>query len=124
MGVNAHGLDLLRDDNGRSHLLCGEGVVAEDPTLLVCTLATTRGLDLPELSHVFVLGVAGGQKVKGRSVDAYVHISGRVGRFGRGGKVISVVEKGGEGESVSDEDRMERILKTIQVSPVRFGHFD
>jgi superfamily II DNA/RNA helicase len=124
MGVNAHSLDLLEGSKGRSHLLLGAG--EENPTLLVSTLATTRGLDLPELTHVFILGIPGGPKVTGRTVDAYIHIAGRVGRFGRGGKVISVVEKGEDIEAgpVTESSKMSRILKEVEVFPVQFEHFD
>ncbi|TFK36819.1 P-loop containing nucleoside triphosphate hydrolase protein [Crucibulum laeve] len=140
MGVNAHGLDLLANDKGRSHLLSGGGTVQENPTLLVSTLATTRGLDLPELTHVFILGIPEGPKVSGRSVDAYLHLAGRVGRFGRGGKVITVVEEKEDAEEheeetdeedrrrrravVTDASKMMRILKEIQTTPVQFEHFD
>jgi Helicase conserved C-terminal domain len=119
MGVNAHSLDLLVGSKGRSHLLYGPGTGEDNPTLLVSTLATTRGLDLPELTHVFILGIPDGPKVTGRTVDAYIHVAGRVGRFGRGGKVITVVEK--------DEDvatKMSKILKGIEVTAVQFEHFD
>ncbi|KAF8167792.1 P-loop containing nucleoside triphosphate hydrolase protein [Crassisporium funariophilum] len=125
LGVNAHGLDLLVEGRGRRHLLDNKaGVVREDPTLLVATLATTRGLDLPELTHVFILGIPEGPKVNGRTVDGYVHIAGRVGRFGRKGKVITVVEAG-EASSVlvTEADKMVRILKTIGVRPVVFENY-
>ncbi|KAF5384794.1 hypothetical protein D9615_001424 [Tricholomella constricta] len=123
MGVNAHRLDLLTDEKGRSHLLRGGDSGQENPTLLVSTLATTRGLDLPELTHVFILGIPDGPKVNGRTVDAYVHLAGRVGRFGRGGKVITVVEKEAEEEEKEEErgsgvrqgSKMMRILTTLNV---------
>lgn len=138
MGVNAHSLDLLKEEKGKRHLLHSASVAQENPTLLVSTLATTRGIDLPELSHVFILGVPEGPKVTARAVDAYLHIAGRVGRFGRGGRVITVVEKmsgaveeaedGEDGakdkSGVSEASKMLRILKTIEVTPVRFEHFD
>ena len=138
MGVNAHSLDLLKDEKGKKHLLHSASVVQENPTLLVSTLATTRGIDLPELSHVFILGVPDGPKVTARAVDAYFHVAGRVGRFGRGGRVITVVEKmsgtveeaedGEDGakdkSGVSEASKMLRILKTIEVTAVRFEHFD
>jgi len=108
MGVNAHGLDLQDEKRGKAYLLNKGDAVRANPTLLVATLATTRGLDLPDLTHVFVLGVP-----EGRAVDAYLHLAGRVGRFGRGGKAISVVEK-------RDAGRMLRILKTIDEKPVLF----
>ncbi|GLB36042.1 putative helicase superfamily c-terminal domain [Lyophyllum shimeji] len=133
MGINAHALDLLTGEKGRSHLMRGDGSGEENPTLLVSTLATTRGLDLPELTHVFILGIPDGPKVTGKTVDAYVHLAGRVGRFGRGGKVITVVEKEAdveEGEAgerrgvVSQGSKMQRILKTLNLQPVSFVHFD
>ncbi|KAM6498394.1 P-loop containing nucleoside triphosphate hydrolase protein [Amanita muscaria] len=119
MGVNAHGLDMVKDEKGKKHLLQLErnaSEAEENPTLLVSTLATTRGIDLPELSHVFILGIPEGPKVCGRGVDGYLQMAGRVGRFGRGGKVITVIE-------ASEEAKMERILNTISVVPVRFSYF-
>lgn len=144
MGVNAHGLDLLADDKGQAHLVRGGGTAQDNPTLLVSTLATTRGLDLPELTHVFILGIPDGPKVNGRTVDAYLHLAGRVGRFGRGGKVITVIEKEKDAETsdegdveaagdgtdhrwrrpVTEGSKMGRILATIDVHPVQFEHFD
>jgi superfamily II DNA/RNA helicase len=89
LGVNAHSLDLLAADKGRTHLLQGTTEASvENPVMLVSTLATTRGLDLPELTHVFMLGVP-----QGRRADAYLHVAGRVGRFGREGKVITIMEE-------------------------------
>jgi len=105
MGVNAHGLDL---EQQRRRLA--------NPTLLVATVATTRGLDLPSLTHVFVLGLLEGQATTGRGVDSYLHVSGRVGRFGRAGKVISVVE-------AKEAPKVGRILSTIGEKPVQFKQF-
>lgn len=105
MGVNAHGVDL------RKHR--ADWMATADPTLLVATPATTRGLDLPSLTHVFVLGIPEGPGVSGRTVDTYVHIAGRVGRFGGPGKVISVVEK-------AEAAKMGRILGAIGEKPVQF----
>jgi superfamily II DNA/RNA helicase len=85
---------------------------------------------LPELTHVFILGIPLGPKVNGRVIDAYLHIAGRVGRFGRGGKVITVVEKGepvDEGEEksgITEAAKMLRILQEISVTAVQFEHFD
>ncbi|KAG6911520.1 hypothetical protein DXG01_011822 [Tephrocybe rancida] len=137
MGINAHGLDLLTGEKGRAHLLRGDGSGQDNPTLLISTLATTRGLDLPELTHVFILGIPDGPKVNGRTVDAYVHLAGRVGRFKRGGKVITVVEKAAdvdEGVEAEEKDgerrskvtegsKMLRILATINETPVSFEVF-
>ncbi|KAJ6621624.1 P-loop containing nucleoside triphosphate hydrolase protein [Mycena sp. CBHHK59/15] len=102
VGVNAHGLDLWKDRPVR------RGAVRENPTLLVCTWANMRGLDVVGLTHVFVLGLpddaSGG-------ATAYVHIAGRVGRLEstdrrRGGKVVTVVEEG-------QEEAVRRMLKWI-----------
>lgn len=128
MGLNAHRLDLLRDERGKEFLLRKASKFQENPTLLVSTLATTRGVDLPELSHVFILGIPEGPKVTARAVDAYLHVAGRVGRFGRGGRVVTLVEKSsgqvGAAEGGGEAGKMIRILKTIEVTPVRFGGFD
>jgi hypothetical protein len=105
LGVNAHGLDLLKDR------LPGRGTVRENPTLVISTWANTRGLDVPDLTHVFLLGLpddaTGG-------VNAYVHIAGRVGRLEkkqkRSGKVIVLVESG-------EEEAARHILKSISRVP-------
>lgn len=128
LGVNAHSLDLLTADKGRAHLLQGATAASEEnPVLLVSTLATTRGLDLPELTHVFMLGLPAG-----RRADAYLHIAGRVGRFGRGGKVVTIVEAREEEQRedgtlawVKDEPkRMSMLLNEIGVTPTQLEHFD
>ena len=107
LGVNAFGLDLLAIDRGRKHLIGGSRRgIEENPTLFVSTTASTRGLDLPYLTHVFVWGV--------QDMNTYVHVAGRVGRFGRGGKVISVLQEKGE------QGRFLRLLKSIGIAPTKF----
>ncbi|KAJ7492728.1 P-loop containing nucleoside triphosphate hydrolase protein [Mycena latifolia] len=99
VGVDAHGLDLLKErPSGRS-------AVRANPTLLVSTWANTRGLDVRELSHVFVLGIPNG------GATAYVHIAGRVGRMEslgtrRKGKVVMVVEP-------SEEEGARELLQSV-----------
>jgi hypothetical protein len=125
LGCNAHGLDLLSDERGRSHLLRGPSdVPVENPTLLVATEASTRGLDLPELSHVFMLDIP-----KGRKADEYLHVAGRVGRFGRPGKVVSVLRtprlgQDGKPHPSSASVRMERMLRRLGIVPAKLEHFD
>ena len=102
LGVDAREVDLRRNE-----VLEGGG---ENPSLLVGTLATSRGLDLPELTHVFLVGMLEGRAVDGRAVDSYLHVAGRVGRFGRSGKVVSVVD--GDGE-----ERMRRVLARAGIEP-------
>lgn len=94
----------------------------EDPVLLVTTVAMARGLDMPDATHVFSLGIPEGPRVTGRSIDAYLHVAGRVGRFGRHGTVVTVVE---EEESVPETagSRMKRILREVGVAAVRFRQF-
>ncbi|KDQ63512.1 hypothetical protein JAAARDRAFT_169417 [Jaapia argillacea MUCL 33604] len=127
LGVNAHGLDLLAGDKGRAHLLNDKpDTLLDNPVLLVSTLATTRGIDLPELTHVFVLGIP-----EGRRVDAYLHMAGRSGRFGRDGKVISVLM---EREEFAREDgkigvrdepkRLSSMFKEMDITPTRLEHFE
>jgi hypothetical protein len=102
LGVNAHGLN-LKDEENR----------LDKATMLVGTIATTRGMDLEGLTHVFIVGIPEGPKVTGKSVDAYIHLAGRI-REG-GGRVISVVCTDLEG------DKMVRILRPTR--PVLFPYF-
>ncbi|KAL1951540.1 hypothetical protein VTO73DRAFT_689 [Trametes versicolor] len=127
LGVNARALDVVKDETGRVHLMRQNfDVAAENPTLLVSTLASTRGLDLPELTHVFILGL-----LDNGAVDSYLHVAGRVGRFGRSGRVISVIADRHEvlrdnGRKASrDEPRMmEGLLRKVGITPTRFEHFE
>ncbi|KAG8219723.1 P-loop containing nucleoside triphosphate hydrolase protein [Butyriboletus roseoflavus] len=126
LGVNAHPFDLAANEASRSHVLSRMDEVSdENPVLIVATLATVRGIDLPDLTHVFLLGVP-----EGRTGDAYLHVAGRVGRFGRQGKVITILEEGREertGNKVVVRDgpkRMAIVLSRIGVQPTRLAHFD
>lgn len=132
-GVDARPLDMLSSAAGRNHILNCKGAETttdgEGPILLVSTLANTRGLDLPDLSHVFVMGVPEGR------VDSYTHIAGRTGRFGKTGKIITIVEKieeeidDGEGgrkrRVVRDEEKkIKGILREMRIIPRKVEHFD
>lgn len=129
LGVQAHGLNVVQSDGGRSFLL-GEGTGAvENPTLLVATLATIRGLDLPDLTHVFMLGIP-----ENLTPDEYLHVAGRVGRFGRTGKVITIVEKAHAVPIVSRKGRpavgfrdepkwLKHIYRRVRARPVRIEIF-
>ncbi|KAG8931390.1 hypothetical protein FRC01_001390 [Tulasnella sp. 417] len=92
-------------------------ISAETPRLLISNLSNTRGLDFPSLIHVFVLGI---DVVK--TCSDYTHIAGRVGRFGKGGHVITFVEDGSTagdvvGTSGADEGRMKRLYRKLDVDP-------
>ena len=131
--VDARPLDMLSPVAGRNHMLNNKGAETtagnEGPILLVSTLANTRGLDLPDLSHVFVMGVLEGR------VDSYTHIAGRTGRFGKAGKIVTVVEKieeeiddgkgGRKKRVVKDEERkIKGILREMAIIPRKVEHFD
>ncbi|KAK0198227.1 P-loop containing nucleoside triphosphate hydrolase protein [Armillaria mellea] len=134
MGVNAVALDVASMERGGAHLL-SYGDTSDfktNPTLLVCTRAMTRGIDFPELTHVFIMEFFQG-KMSGQTVDEYLHIAGRVGRFGRGGRVITLVERGpvagtetkdGRRTGGKEDAKMMSILKSIGCSPERFEYFD
>ncbi len=113
LGINAFGLDLVSTDRGQGHLIGGSSETMKDnPTMLVSTTASTRGIDLPDLSHVFIWGVV--------DANSYQHASGRVGRFGRGGKVVTVLEEG-QGRGDGDEPvRYLRMLKSFGMTPTKF----
>ncbi|KZV75482.1 P-loop containing nucleoside triphosphate hydrolase protein [Peniophora sp. CONT] len=136
LGVNAMGLNLK--DN--PHVLRSDAS-AEQPTLLVATDATTRGLDIWNLSHVFIYGVPDGH----RSADQYLHWAGRVGRLAgreRGlhpSRVITIVierprpsaaEPKSRIEGLSprtskDEERaLERIFDKLHIRPYVYSPYE
>ncbi|KAI0961866.1 hypothetical protein AcW1_000832 [Taiwanofungus camphoratus] len=125
-GVNAHSLDVFQKETGGAYLNQGSPDLAvDDPTLLVSTLASIRGLDLPELTHVFILGVP-----EDRPVDSYLHAAGRVGRFGRNGKVISVLEarqeiekEGGKKVWKDEPGKMQKMFAKTGIRPTKMDHF-
>ena len=109
LGINAFGLDLQSSDRREAYLMTrgNLGGTEENPTLLVATTASLRGIDLPDLSHVFIWGVVG--------ANSYLHASGRVGRFGRKGRVVSVLQDEGK-----QSDRYARLLKSMGLIPTEF----
>ncbi|KAL1748521.1 P-loop containing nucleoside triphosphate hydrolase protein [Schizophyllum fasciatum] len=134
LGVNARPLDLAQ----QRALLTETQEAKSNPVMLVSTLAAIRGLDLPDLTHVFILGVLEGEIVP-RATDAYVHIAGRVGRSGRGGRVVSFVEATEVDGAAYDPEaapeakaaarqgdlwRLQRVLKRLSLVPRAFPHFD
>lgn len=114
LGINAFGLDLQSTDKRMAYLTKGDSREAsrgtgteENPTLLVATTASLRGIDLPDLSHVFIWGVV--------DANSYLHASGRVGRFGRKGRVVCLLE-----DERRQNDRYGRLLKSIGLIPTKF----
>ncbi|KAI5123775.1 hypothetical protein M0805_000364 [Coniferiporia weirii] len=86
LGVDARMLDLRSGDVAQLGRLSGQTGAESGATLLVATPASTRGVDLPQLTHVFCVGTP-----DLTSADSFKHISGRVDRFGRGGKIITFI---------------------------------
>ncbi|KIK70874.1 hypothetical protein GYMLUDRAFT_147826 [Collybiopsis luxurians FD-317 M1] len=119
MGVNALGMDLLVQERGRSYLLQADTERPKaNPVLLVCTPSSIRGVDLPSLSHVFILGFETLlTKDWTSTLDNYIHLCGRTGRFKKRGKVITVVEQ----KSVP---RIEKVLNVLEIVPVRLKMFE
>ncbi|KAJ1305238.1 hypothetical protein OPQ81_000267 [Rhizoctonia solani] len=68
---------------------------APSPTLLVATTTAVRGVDIPTLSHVYIIGGL-------ESEEAYRHVAGRVGRFGTPGTVVSFVGAYGAENSLGE----------------------
>ncbi|WP_245412276.1 DEAD/DEAH box helicase [Notoacmeibacter ruber] len=68
--------------------------------LLVASDVAARGLDIPDVSHVFNFDIP-------RHAEDYVHRIGRTGRAGRLGKSFTLVSK-------SDEKYLDSVLKLIE----------
>lgn len=81
-GINVEGLssDLSQPQRERVLLRLRNGLVHH----LVCTDLAARGIDIPNLSHVFIFSSSG-------DPETYVHRTGRTGRAGKSGKAISLV---------------------------------
>ena len=71
-----------------------------DVSLLVCSDVAARGLDIPDVSHVFNFDVP-------THAEDYVHRIGRTGRAGRLGTALSIVTR-------SDQRYIDDIEKLIQ----------
>ncbi|KLO09330.1 P-loop containing nucleoside triphosphate hydrolase protein [Schizopora paradoxa] len=111
-GVNAHPLDVRALDHEAT----------EGPTLIVATPAHTRGVDLPLLSHVFVLGVP-----DIGDIDVFKHVAGRVDRFGNGGTVVVLLDevqkamKDGMMKITKNEPNLMKIFyRKLGVKPTKF----
>ncbi|HEY8578246.1 MAG TPA: DEAD/DEAH box helicase [Beijerinckiaceae bacterium] len=71
-----------------------------DVSLIVCSDVAARGLDIPDVSHVFNFDVP-------IHPDDYVHRIGRTGRAGRSGTAISLVTA----EDKKHVDAIEKLIK-------------
>nr|CAG8538160.1 1875_t:CDS:2 [Entrophospora candida] len=79
----------------------------ERQILYVAPEYLARGIDIPWLSHVFILGLPS-------SASEYLHMSGRTGRMGRNGKVFSFIREG-------KENSMSKLFNLIKVPIIPYG---
>ena len=74
-----------------------------DLKVLVASDVAARGLDIPDVSHVFNYDVA-------HAADDYVHRIGRTGRAGKTGQTFMIV-------TPSDDKALDKVLKLIKMTP-------
>ncbi|KAG0361709.1 hypothetical protein BGZ54_008997 [Gamsiella multidivaricata] len=74
--------------------------------------SNARGLDLPGLSHVYIVGLPS-------SPSSYVHMAGRTGRMGKKGQVVTIIRDDGH-----LEDRARSLFRTLNVNIQPFEHVE
>ncbi|KAF9988771.1 hypothetical protein BGZ75_008605 [Mortierella antarctica] len=74
--------------------------------------ANARGLDLPGLTHVYIVGMPS-------SPSSYLHMAGRTGRMGREGQVVTIIRDDGH-----LEDRARSLFNTLNVPIEPFSHVE
>ena len=75
-------------------------------TLLVASDVAARGLDIPDVSHVYNFDVP-------IHADDYVHRIGRTGRAGRTGVAISIVAGANDAKAVCGDRETDRAVHSI-----------
>ena len=88
------------DMDQRARMLSLDAFRNGDVSLLVCSDVAARGLDIPDVSHVFNFDVP-------THAEDYVHRIGRTGRAGRTGIALSIVTR-------SDQKYIDDIERLIQ----------
>ncbi|KAJ2881635.1 hypothetical protein H4R27_003955 [Coemansia aciculifera] len=81
----------------------------KEPGVFLATEEAARGLDLPDASLVLILDIP-------KSVASYAHLSGRTGRFGQPGTVVTVVPVGRLGWF---ESKMRGIFAALNIRPTK-----
>lgn len=81
-----------------------------DVRLIVTTDLGSRGLDLPDVTHVFHFDLP-------REAEQFIHRSGRTGRMGRAGMVIALIE-------AYQRQAYARLTKQAGVMPEEWGLFE
>jgi superfamily II DNA/RNA helicase len=108
--LRSHGFDAAAihgdlDQSTRTRTL--EGFRKGELRLLVASDVAARGLDIPDVSHVFNYDVP-------HHADDYVHRIGRTGRAGRSGKAFMLV-------TPADSRNLDKVVKLIGTSPEEFN---
>lgn len=75
------------DMDQRARMISLDAFKTGDVSLLVCSDVAARGLDIPDVSHVFNFDLP-------THAEDYVHRIGRTGRAGRLGTALSIVTRG------------------------------
>ncbi|KAJ2894880.1 hypothetical protein GGI21_005227 [Coemansia aciculifera] len=108
-GVSARDI-MTRFDADLSHQIDKQEWQPSDKGMVyLATEEAARGLDLPDASLVLILDIP-------QSVASYAHLSGRTGRFGRPGTVVSVVPVGRLGWF---ESKMRGIFASLHIKPTK-----
>ena len=90
--LDKHGFSvgaLHGDMDQRARMLSLDAFKTGAVDLIVCSDVAARGLDIPDVSHVFNFDVP-------THAEDYVHRIGRTGRAGRKGTALSIVSRGDE----------------------------
>lgn len=99
--MSLHGEKLQKE---REHIL--KSLKQEKFSVLIATDVAARGLDVKNLKHVIHYTIP-------IEIESYVHRSGRTGRNGEDGLVISLVE-------TSDFSRLNRVVRSTKIQPTAF----
>ncbi|KAI9496662.1 P-loop containing nucleoside triphosphate hydrolase protein [Zychaea mexicana] len=111
-GLRAH--DIRDYDQEKDNIIDSSNQGDNKTPLWIGTEFSARGMDIANVSHVFILG-------EPSSVGGYVHMAGRTGRLSpqgiQGGKVITLVEDRGRAET-----RMSNMYKMLNAQVGRYEH--
>jgi len=120
-----HGLDtesLKEDQSGQQHGAKVSGLLGR---IYLATEAQARGLDLPSLSHVYILSTPSAQCPS--NDVAYEHMSGRLCRLGSisqlsGGRVIQLIAASPTPSAPSGDLRLHQLWNRLDLHPVAYKH--
>ena len=104
--LRSHGLDaspIHGDLDQQTRMRTLDAFRSGDLKLLVASDVAARGLDIPDVSHIFNYDVP-------HHADDYVHRIGRTGRAGRSGQAFMIV-------TPADSRNLDKIIKLISKTP-------